>query len=445
MIEVFEGRLGGGKSYSAVVRMVDVWRRGGVVCTNVEVIWPAVVKYVADHFRLQLEDDQLIKLSEKQIGLFHHHTPSGTADLPVLVVIDEAHLVFNARDFSTTDKLYRETLTFLTQSRKVATDVIFISQSALNIDKQFARLVQFVWRFRDLSRWKIPGLGVNYPFQQILCAQFDYDGRTMLNRQFIKKDPCIFALYETNSLLRPFPRLDGVITKRVLKKVERSKKSMAKILIPLGVVVGLVCVFLLFNKVRAIGKPSVLETSSSGDGSSQSQSGRPSAPPVSVRGQPSAPPKTQNAKAEAAYAVYEEEFRGWYGERRALHTSSGWYEVGEMSNKGFVSAVSPDRARILTPEGGNVWVVTSSPAPRVETNEGKGNANDKSAMAGVPVVSEVGGRLDRPPTVGEVGWRNPVQPAQPEVKPRPKTNPAPSGLSGRRLQIMEKSRDSYGR
>lgn len=220
MIEIFEGRLGGGKTYSAVYRTVCHLAQGGIVCSNVEFVWDGLAKCVADKFGVVIEREQLIPVTDEQVFTFHRHTPSGTPELPVLCVLDEAHIHFNARDFSTTDKLYRETLIFLTQSRKVHTDVIFISQSALNLDRQFARLVQYIWRFRDLAKWRIPGLGITCPFKGILCVQFDYDGKTVLQRQFIAKDKAIFAAYNTNSLLRGFPRLDGVLTKRRLQKVE---------------------------------------------------------------------------------------------------------------------------------------------------------------------------------------------------------------------------------
>jgi len=220
MIEVFEGRLGGGKSYSAVYRMICHLALGGTICTNVEIIWDAIVRFVANRFGLQLENDQYIPLLDEQVYEFHKYTPSGTPELPVLVVLDEAHLHFNARDFAQTDKKYRETLTFLTQSRKVSTDIIFISQSIFNMDKQFARLVQYVWRFRDMSKWRIPGLGIMSPFKGILAVQFDYDGKTVLQRQFVNKDKGIFGCYKTNSLLRAFPRLEGIRTSRKLQKVK---------------------------------------------------------------------------------------------------------------------------------------------------------------------------------------------------------------------------------
>lgn len=42
IIEVFEGRLGGGKSYSAVERVFAHFCRGGVVYTNIRLNWENV-------------------------------------------------------------------------------------------------------------------------------------------------------------------------------------------------------------------------------------------------------------------------------------------------------------------------------------------------------------------------------------------------------------------
>jgi hypothetical protein len=354
MIECYEGRLGGGKTYSATVRIVDHLRRGGLVATNVELRWERVVAYVADRFGVVVEPDQLIKLVDEQIGLFHRFTPSGTPQLPVLIVIDEAHLNFNSRDYAKTDKLYRETLTFLTQSRKVHTDVVFISQSVLNMDKQFMRLVQFIWRFRDLSKWKIPGLGIKWPINQILCVQFDYDGRTVLQRQFINKDKRVFDLYETNSLLREFPRLDGVKTKRELRKVERQKSKMAKWLIPIGLVTGVVCVVLLIRSLGSFGNPTSTTVASAGAVGPRASSSVPAS-------------KSQDAK-QAAYLVYSEHLETWNPLEYVLETvEGGWYALGEMSSKGYVVAVSPRRAKVITPEGRTAWIVAMRDKPLTST------------------------------------------------------------------------------
>jgi hypothetical protein len=233
MIEVFEGKLGGGKTYSAVVRIVHVLRRGGVVATNIELNRSAIVDYCARRYRVQLDlDKQLFILTEDQLFNFHSHIPLGSsADCRPLIVIDEAHLWFNSRDWA---QASRDVLKFLTQSRKLHVDIIFISQSALNLDKQFIRMVQYIWRFRDLDRFKIPGLGITYPFlikcltlglinsSQILVSQFDFDGRTLLDKSFVPKDLDIFELYQTNSLLRPIGGLSTTVAENIqLDKVQR--------------------------------------------------------------------------------------------------------------------------------------------------------------------------------------------------------------------------------
>lgn len=218
MIEVFEGRLGGGKSYTAVCRIVRVLAAGGTVATNIELNWLAVVDYCKRKFGVIIQERQFILLDDDSIPNFHEHTPGGTLDCPTLVVIDEAQLYWNSRDFKKTDEGQRELLKFLTQSRKACTDVIFISQHVKNMDTQFMRLVQYIWRFRDMERFRIPVLGIKWPFKQILECCFDFDGYTLFGRRFVRKDTEIFKLYETGALLQPFER--SYVTDRIeLEKV----------------------------------------------------------------------------------------------------------------------------------------------------------------------------------------------------------------------------------
>ena len=318
------------------------------VCTNIELLWEPIKQYVADKWEVHLEDDKFIPLSERHIGLFHQFTPSGTAKRPVLVVIDEAHLVFNARDFAHTDKNFRETLVFLTQSRKVHTDVIFISQSILNMDRQFMRLMQYIWRFRDLSRWKIPLIGIHYPFQQMLAIQYDYDGHTILQKNIVRKDTRIFGLYETNALLRPFPRLEGIATERKLKKVTKEKNHMMKWVVLTIAICLLIGVYFGYQKVKK---------GYSGDKSRSARNVN-----TTEIGHVKATDREPIVSTDvAAYLIYQESFVGWNGPNRTLQTNQGWYQLGEMSNHGYVVAVSKDRAKVATPDGHTAWVLSDGP------------------------------------------------------------------------------------
>jgi zona occludens toxin (predicted ATPase) len=332
MIEIYEGRLGGGKTYSAVVRIVDHLRQGGVVSTNVELNWEAIVDYAKRFYRVILQESQLIKLEDDQIGEFHKHTPSGTDKLAVLVVLDEAHLNFNSRDWSTTSK---QTLAFLTQSRKVHTDIIFISQSALNIDKQFMRLVQYIWRFRDLSKWKIPGLGIGYPFQQILSCQYDYDGKTMLQKTFQFKNKEIFKLYKTNSIVRGFPRLEGVETSRTLETIKR--RINMKYIIIIGLVIGIFAAFKLKDQIKNIGKPKTAKKTE--------------------QTTPEVKPKIEAPKI-GAYEMHTEKFVSWIEETGELITDKGKYKKGEMSERGFVLGISATGVvKVQQSDGRTAWII----------------------------------------------------------------------------------------
>lgn len=206
MIEVFEGRLGGGKTYHAVKRMVKYLASGGCVCSNISLNMENVKSYLKERYSWEYQKGQYIYLEDDHINQFYKYTPAGSVDCPSLVIIDEAHIWLNARDWA---NVLREMLIFLTQSRKCFTDIIFISQSALNLDKQIMRLVQYIWRFRDLKKLKITELGIGWPLNQFLVAQYDYDGKTLLEKRFELKDKNIYQLYNTNELLRKFPRLEG--------------------------------------------------------------------------------------------------------------------------------------------------------------------------------------------------------------------------------------------
>lgn len=223
MIEIFEGRLGGGKTYSAVARALVHLSRGGHVYTNVDLNLEGCRAYCAKYYKVEIEDSQVTFFAIEEIETVHLRLRSGTRDCPVLVILDEAQLWFNSRDWNKTN---RDFLTFLTQSRKVSVDFIFISQSMLNIDKQFMRLVQYIWKFKDMQRLKLPVFGIMWPFPQIFAGQYDYDGKTLLFGEWIWKNKDVFAAYNTNALLKPIQFAGGTIEKRELKRAERQKKRL---------------------------------------------------------------------------------------------------------------------------------------------------------------------------------------------------------------------------
>lgn len=408
MIELTEGRLGGGKTYSAVAKMAYRLAQGDTVVTNVKVkprqLWEFVAEvygvdfdqgayWVEEEGKCERDQGQLWLIPNAQIREFQNHVPwgglRGTADkVRVLVVLDEAHLYFNARDWNQTD---RALLAFLTQSDKVSVDVLFISQSILNIDKQFARLVQYIWRYRDLSKWKIPGLGIRYPGNQILCCQYDYDGKTLLERRFVGKDRRIFRCYETAALLTDFPNTAGKVVGRRVKRVKR-KNPMVKYLIVIGILVGCFCAWNLREKLTHLGAPAVVSgrvASPASVVSSGAVASHP-LPPIGERLEP-------RVDRQRAYEVYAENFRGFMSDpsRPVLHTDQGWYVLGEMSPRGLVVGVSERRAKILLPDGRTGWVVGQEIAGNVPHSASPVSVSASVSSGSAPVVSLPSGSVER--------------------------------------------------
>ena len=256
MIEAFVGLIGGGKSFSAVARMAEYLASGGVVCTNIELMlepwynfryaeklkdkrlaYPVdgveylnfeenrflynamgLREYLRRKYKWELQDGQIIDLNNDQIsGSLHEHLPAGTAEKPVLVVIDEAVDFFDADDRSTAN---REFLTFLRYSRKLCIDIIMIAQEFTELNKRIRNQVQWVWTFKDLGTERIPVMRMRYPPPyrfNIACAQwsgrqYGKDNQDPVRITMRWKDQDIFACYRTEELFREVKVLRGVQT-----------------------------------------------------------------------------------------------------------------------------------------------------------------------------------------------------------------------------------------
>ena len=166
-IECYEGLLGGGKSYSAVKRMYNIFCDGGTIITNIKLFWDepkpptddnpkggtwTFKKRAAEIDNVELEDDQYVFIEPGDMSKFHRFMKRGSRGAPVFGFFDEIHPFFNARDWSQTNKESRPLLELLTQARKFHMHIVLITQNRHNLDKQFIRMVQYFWRFRDMQK-----------------------------------------------------------------------------------------------------------------------------------------------------------------------------------------------------------------------------------------------------------------------------------------------------
>jgi len=200
MISLLTGKIGSGKTLHAVGLIVRHIARGGTVYTNVQLNWDRLALVVRKRYRKIAERDQLRSIDLVSCAEWHAILEWGDPSLPVLVVLDEIHLFFNARDWAKTAALHRDMLSFLSQSRKACVDVVFIAQVATTLEKQFR--VQCEWEFycRNVKDIAVPLFGT-LPLNRMLLVQKDVETDKPMRRQLLRYDRELFPVYDTRSFL----------------------------------------------------------------------------------------------------------------------------------------------------------------------------------------------------------------------------------------------------
>jgi len=249
MIETFEGRLGGGKSYTAVQRIIAVLASGGFVATNIKLMLEPWVhkkygkqrglrEYLKRRYKWDLRDDQIIPLPDYEYLDFESRQDGKKYRLSklqafwtlipviedgvILVVIDEAHFHFPQSGFRS---IPNDVIEFLTLSRHRQTDIIFISQHIKNMWCQMSRLAQYRWEFRDLKKYgmyikgnfPIPSFTLPWPFPHILQSRYDYDGLTLLDKKYDWHNSEIHECYTSPDLVSAFSSAGSKNTYKVEK------------------------------------------------------------------------------------------------------------------------------------------------------------------------------------------------------------------------------------
>ncbi|WED66830.1 zonular occludens toxin domain-containing protein [Synoicihabitans lomoniglobus] len=173
LIEIIAGTLGGGKSMCAAERAYWHLERGAYCFTNVEMFPDKIEQRMAER-GYKYDPERLTILDGKSLRDFHRQISRGTADSQVLVMLDEAHLEWNSRDYQSTrkDPRDREMLTFITLCRKLDIILLFITQSPEDIDKQLRKKANLLWMCRNFRHYKIMGL-IPFPIPVFTRVCFD--------------------------------------------------------------------------------------------------------------------------------------------------------------------------------------------------------------------------------------------------------------------------------
>jgi len=254
MIEIFDGRIGGGKTYSAVVRIAEYLANGGYVVTNIEMKREGLHKFVASQYGVDFDDSMLIQIEPSAVREIHNSVPAGTMQKPSLLVIDEAGIHYNNRDATADTPLNRSRREFWTQSRKLFVDAIIIAQHYEMIDLNARRCCQFIWRMRDLSRLALPGWlgGARLAVPIIAQCQYDYDGKTLIRRRLLTRNRAVYQSYDSFALQAALPNLSVAPVHAAKVKRVNQRKLLVQLLMLLALAgtIGVGCAGKAIEKKR---------------------------------------------------------------------------------------------------------------------------------------------------------------------------------------------------
>jgi hypothetical protein len=249
------GKPGGGKSYYGVKQIVDeIMRSNRYIVTNIELLLPEIRAYCHEQMEDEVDlTDRVRVLSDSEAAEFWKYEPGRDfdkrkqvqqgrrmIDVPdfedrakrgCLYVIDEVHVMFGAREWQNTGT---DCTFFLSQHRKLRTDVILITQHPDQVDKALRRLAQDYVQMRNLSREPVFGFRVGSVFRWSRSLNSPTGGNPrVFESGFLKLDTAAYGkMYDT---------MQGVgIQGRVTPTVEAKGRSKWWLVLPVAAVIFLV-------------------------------------------------------------------------------------------------------------------------------------------------------------------------------------------------------------
>lgn len=151
MMWIYTGKPGSGKSLHAAQDILFASWRGRQVIANFA-IRPTAKQKKQGKLPIFIDDDELTVLWLLNYAKEHHQK---TED-KTLLIIDEAQIKFNCRDYQMKDrKLWTR---FFSIHRHIGFDIVLITQDETFIDKQIRIQAEYEVVHRCANNWKIIGL-----------------------------------------------------------------------------------------------------------------------------------------------------------------------------------------------------------------------------------------------------------------------------------------------
>lgn len=204
MITVYTGTPGSGKSFHACKDIVRRLKKGGGLICNFPINENFVKKpkaYVEYWDNSEFTVNKLLNYARK------HHKIGKEGQ--TLVIIDEAQIIFNCRDFGRKDR--NEWVNLFAQHRKLGFNFILITQSDRFLDKQIRGLIEDEVRHRKLNNYGIGGLLLGLTFKSWFVAiSYWYGGnKLMIGKEFFAFSKKYEKIYDSYRMFSDMVKLEA--------------------------------------------------------------------------------------------------------------------------------------------------------------------------------------------------------------------------------------------
>lgn len=223
MIYLYSGTPGSGKSLHTASVMAN-WLRSGKPCiSNFEFRDDLVrEKYKKCGNYLFCDNADMTPEFLIRCSKWHFRTHPEQAKKPedrILLVIDEAQLVFNCREWDGAGR--KEWMSFFTQHRKLGYRVILIAQFDRMLDRQIRSLLEYEYKHRKVSNFGLQGklLSLWCGGNMYVMVKVWYPLKEKIGSETFVGRPGIYRLYNT------YKEFDGGIPGSVTSKTQSKQKN----------------------------------------------------------------------------------------------------------------------------------------------------------------------------------------------------------------------------
>ncbi len=195
MIYLYTGSPGSGKSYHVAKDIYNRLKRGRYkrVIANFKIDLNKIPKCKGEFYYLDNSD-----LSVEYLIEFARENHIEGIENQTLLVIDEAQVKYNSREWQTKGNERMKWIEFFSQHRKLGYNIILITQFDRMIDRQIRSLVEYEIKHRKVNNFK---LGKILPVTLFACITYWYGVNEKIETEFLIFRRKFARIYDSYSII----------------------------------------------------------------------------------------------------------------------------------------------------------------------------------------------------------------------------------------------------